>query len=104
MNDIKKKVWEQVLEARKKYVIPADQEMPPFNRQKEMVACSLLIEVMEEKGASNDELMNVLTYCAIVLDAEKMRLNALQAYDDYQIDALCEKYITTSTEEMNNEK
>ena len=101
MTELMKQVWEQVVEARKNYIVPLDQELPPFNRAHEMVACSLLIETMEEQGAPHEEMMNVLKYCGIVLDADKMHLNVLQAYDDFGIDALCEKYVKADEEETN---
>ena len=98
---LKKEVWKEIVEARDKYAVPADQELPPFNRAKEMVACSLLIETMEGKRASHDEMMTVLKYCGIVLDCEKLHLNALQAYEDFGIDALCEKYIEGENKDEN---
>lgn len=91
--ELMKQVWQQVVEAREKYVVPKDQEVEPLNRQKEMVMCSLLIETMEENGATHDELMNALLYCGIVLDTDKLHLDWCKAYDDYGIDALCEKYV-----------
>lgn len=96
--ELMKEVWNQVAAAREKYVVPLDQNIPPFNRQKEMVACTLLIEAMEDQGADRDDMMQVLIYCGIVLDADKMHLDVLKAYDDYKIDAMCEKYIKEDKE------
>lgn len=106
--ELMKQAWQQVVEARKKYIVPQGVEIEPFNRRKEMVMCSLLIETMEENGATRDELMNALLYCGIVLDAEKFHLDWRKAYDDYGIDALCEKYVTPNMvapniKEENNE-
>lgn len=100
--DLKQEVWKEVIAAREKYIVPADQELPPFNRPKEMVACSLLLEAMEAKGASHEEMMTVLKYCGIVLESDKLHLNALQAYEDFGIDALCEKYIEKENNENEN--
>ncbi|MBP5594811.1 MAG: hypothetical protein J6Y02_05465 [Pseudobutyrivibrio sp.] len=92
--ELMKQAWQQIAEARDKYVVPKEVEIEPLNRQKEMVMCSLLIETMEENGATRDELMNALLYCGIVLDTDKFHLDWRKAYDDYGIDALCEKYVT----------
>lgn len=97
--DLKKEVWKEVVEACEKYIVPKDAPLPPFNRAKEMVACSLLLEAMEDKGASHEEMMTVLKYCCIVIESEKLHLNALQAYEDFGIDALCEKYIEKENDE-----
>ena len=92
--ELMKQVWQQVIEARDKYIVPQEQEVEPFNRQKEMVMCTLLIEAMEDNGATREEMMDALIYCGIVLDTEKLHLDWRKAYDDYHIDDLCEKYVT----------
>ena len=101
--ELMKQVWQQVVEARDKYVVPKEAEIEPLNRQKEMVMCSLLIETMEENGATRDELMNALLYCGIVLDTDKLHLDWRKAYDDFGIDALCEKYVTPNKENGNEQ-
>ncbi len=100
--DLKQEVLKEMYAAQEKYIVPADQELPPFNRSKEMVACSLLLEAMEDKGASHEEMMTVLKYCGIVIESDKLHLNALQAYEDFGIDALCEKYIEKENNENEN--
>lgn len=100
--DLKQEVLKEMYSAQEKYIVPVDQELPPFNRSKEMVACALLLEAMEDKGASHEEMMAVLKYCGIVIECEKLHLNALQAYEDFGIDALCEKYIEKENNENEN--
>lgn len=93
VKEITKEVTELWKQSRTKYVVPEDQELPPFDRKREMVMCSLLIEEMERQNAPHDELMTALQYCGIVVDADKYRLNAYQAYEDLGIDDICAKYI-----------
>lgn len=68
-------------------------EAEGFNRRKEMVACELLIETMEENGASDEELMDVLTYSVVVVEAEKHLLDWHKAYDELKIDDYIKKYV-----------
>ena len=87
------KIKESVADIEKKYFLPDDKEVVPLNKEREMVACSLLVEVMEENGATEEELKNVLAYCTIVADCEKLRLDWYRAYQELGIDDYCEKYI-----------
>ena len=103
--ELMKDMWMRLEEARDKYIVPKDVEVEPFNKQKEMVMCTLLIEAMEDGGATREEMMDALIYCGIVLDVERLHLDWHKAYDDYHIDDLCEKYVTPNivAEENGNE-
>lgn len=92
--DLMKEMMEYLEKARNRYIVPSDVEVEPLDKNKEMVMCTLLIEAMEDFGASHDEMMSALIYCGIVIDADKYHLDWRKAYDDYAIDALCEAYIT----------
>lgn len=58
----------------------------------EMGKASNLITDMTIKGASSEELVRAVKYSMVVIDAEKHKLNYRQAYDDFQIAALKERY------------
>lgn len=58
----------------------------------EMGKASNLITDMTIKGASSEELVRAVKYSMVVIDAEKHKLNYKQAYDDFQIAALKERY------------
>lgn len=93
----------EVAEKEKQYILPENVEVESINKEKEMIGCTLLVEIMEENGASEEELKTVLTYCTIVADADKLRLDWRKAYEDLGIDNFCEKYIKID-EEKENEK
>lgn len=78
---------------KEKYALKKDEPAVIFNKPKEMLECTLLIEQMEESGASHDELMQVLSYMVVVINADKNRLSWLRAYQDFKIDDLVEKYM-----------
>ena len=96
--DIKKEFYgKKVEEIKEKYAIKPPQTFDAtkyrMQRRKEMVACSLLIEEMEDKGASDDELMDILSYCFVLFNTEKLGLDWEKAYEDYKIDHYIEKYV-----------
>lgn len=95
---VAKELWKKVEETRDKYIVPDNVEIIPYDRNKELVMCSLLIEEMEKANADHDELMTALTYCGIIVDSKKYHLDAMKAYEDLGIDDICEKYIKKEKE------
>ena len=86
-------IKEAIADIEKKYFLPEGEEVVPLNKEREMIACSLLVETMEENGATEEELKNVVAYCTIVADYDKLRLDWYKAYQELGIDDYCEKYI-----------
>ena len=80
--------------AKKKYRLKKGQKFDPnFDKNKELLAGQLLIEEMESKDATEEELLHVYTYMVIAANAKKDRLDYMRAYADLNIDNYISKYI-----------
>ena len=88
-----KTVWKQLSEeVRDIYKI--DEPIEPLNKKKEMIAMQLLIEEMESQNAPEEDLLDILRYMVVVVDAEKHNLDWLRAYQDCKIDDYIDKYVS----------
>ena len=89
-NDISKELREQY-----KLTAPAlfDEDL---NMARELVQVQILMEEMEDNGATADELMDVLKYMIIVDEADRERLDWKRAYNDFKIDDYVDKYFNTN--------
>lgn len=73
--------------------IPGVKYMTKQQKQNEMGRVSNLITDMQLKGCEDpEELSRAVAYSMVVIDAEKHKLNYKQAYEDYNIKELTEKY------------
>lgn len=64
----------------------------PHTKQVQMGVVSNLITDMTLRGATEEDLVRAVKYSMVIIDAEKHKLDYKQAYKDYAIDALKEKY------------
>ena len=96
LNELKKdetvkKLFESVHE---EYKLPEGaQYNDSLNKKMELVSCQLLMEVIEEAGGDENDMIDILRYIAVVIDAEKERLDWERAYMELDIDGMIEKYI-----------
>lgn len=65
-----------------------------FDKQKQMGVVSNLITDMTIKGAKTEEIVPVVKYSMLIIDAEKHNLNWKQAQKDFNLAGLKEKYQT----------
>lgn len=72
---------------------PEEEYYRIVDKKKQMIDCQLLMECMESKGALDEEKQNLLLYMAVVVNADKMRLDWRKAYDELKIGDLFEFYI-----------
>jgi len=93
MDKISNELKELLEKVKEKYILPEDKPFVIINKAKELVACNLLIEQMEYLGAPKEDMLRVLSYMAVMADAEKNRLDWPKAYEDYDIDSLIEIYV-----------
>ena len=79
--------------ARKKYSLQPDQSYEPLtDKKKRMISCQLLMEEMEFKGALNQEKANLLLYMAVLVNADKEKLDWKRAYEELKINDLINFY------------
>jgi hypothetical protein len=97
LNELKKdetvkKLFDEVHE---EFKLPEGKEYDDtLNKRVELLACQLLIEHVEINGGTEKELHDILKYIAVIIDAEKYKLDWWKAYTDLGIDNLVEKYVT----------
>lgn len=87
-----------------KYGLKPDEEYDDgLNKKKEVILCQLLVEAMEEEGAPQEELFDIITYMMVVINAKKNKLDWKRAYEDLRIDYFVEKYVLSKEEKGENE-
>ena len=87
VDEIREKMVEQ-------YSLEPEQELDTsINMAKEMIACQLLSEEIENQGGSNEDALKVLCYMVVLVNMEKCRLDWAKAYEELEIDRLVEKYV-----------
>ena len=103
----KAELWDKMeKEVVKEFALDLSSEVvliKPLDKKREMVLLQLLLETMEEQGATQDELMKIFKYMVVVVNAEKDKLDWEKAYYDLGIDDFVEKYCGSFEEETKGE-
>lgn len=85
------KIRKKMVEA---YSLEPEQELDnSINIPKEMIACQLLSEEIENQGGSNEDSLKVLCYMVVLVNMKRHRLDWEKAYEELGIDQLIEKYV-----------
>lgn len=71
---------------------PEQEYAPVLAKKKQMVDCQLLMENMESRGALDEEKENLLLYMAVLVNADKMRLDWAKALEELKINDLFDFY------------
>lgn len=66
------------------------------DKRREMGHINNLIRAMVKKGATKDEIADIVKYSMVVIDAEKKQLNWRQAAIDFNVKLMQEKYMSTA--------
>lgn len=67
--------------------------MEKIDRGSELAFCSSLITKMCFRGATDEELADVIKYSMVVLDADRHTLNWKKAAEDFKVREMAEKYM-----------
>lgn len=80
--------------AKDEYSLKEGQEFEPLNdKKRRMLKCQILMEELERKGALDSEKERLLLYMAVLVNAEKEKLDWMRAHYDLNIDDLFNFYI-----------
>jgi hypothetical protein len=99
MDKKQKEIMDQLLKKLvDKYSLEPEKEFDnSLHVAREMLACQLLIEEIEEsieaQEDTKDDAFKVLSYMTVVANARKLRLDWMKAYEDFGINQLVEKYV-----------
>lgn len=80
--------------AKDEYSLKEGQKFEPLTDKKDrMLKCQVLMEELERKGALDLEKESLLLYMAVLVNAEKEKLDWVRARDELNIDDLFKFYI-----------
>lgn len=80
--------------AKDEYSLKEGQEFEPLTDKKEMMLrCMVLMEELQRKGALDSEKERLLLFMAVLVNAEKEKLDWKRAHYDLDIDDLLNFYI-----------
>ena len=64
-----------------------------FDSGRELGHCSRLLKCMMRRGATEEEIVDIVKYSLVVLDAKKRQLDWMKAAEDFKVAEMTEKYM-----------